>query len=143
MDAVAGHSTSMTGRLLEMLRGWADAVVVYGSGRLDACGGTVAFNLRRGGRVVAYKEVEATARARGVAIRGGCFCNPGTAARAFGLNAPRTRACLRGDFSLPRFRTCMDGRAVGALRASVGLATNGTNIERLSAVIAEVIGRRP
>jgi selenocysteine lyase/cysteine desulfurase len=143
MDAVAGHSASMTGRLLATLRGWGDAVVVYGPGRLDACGGTVAFNVRRGGGVVTYEEVEATARAHGVAIRGGCFCNPGAAAHAFGLNAARTRACLRGDFSLPRFRTCMEGRPVGALRASVGLATNGTDIERLSGVIAEVIGRRP
>jgi selenocysteine lyase/cysteine desulfurase len=143
MDAVSRHSASMTARVFEILRGCGDAVDVYGPGRLDSCGGTVAFNVWRGGRVVAFEEVEAAARARGVAIRGGCFCNPGAAARAFGLDAAQTRACLRGDYSLPRFRTCMDGRPVGALRASVGLATNAADIERLGAVIAEVIARRP
>ena len=144
MDAVSHHSTSMIAGLLDILRGWGDAVVVYGPTELGARGGTVAFNVRRDGHIIDYEEVETAARGAGVAIRGGCFCNPGAAAHAFGLDARRTRACLRGDFSLARFRSCMDGRPVGALRASVGLATNGRDIERLSAVIAAVSdGSRP
>jgi selenocysteine lyase/cysteine desulfurase len=141
MDAVADHSAAMSSRLLEMLRGWEAAVIVYGPGGGDGCGGTVAFNVRRRGAVVAYEEVEAEARAQGVAIRGGCFCNPGASARAFDFGSARTRACFRGDFSVPRLRACMDGRPVGALRASVGLATNGSDIDRLGAVIARVLER--
>ena len=41
----------------------------------------------RDGRVLDYEMVEAAARERGVAIRGGCFCNPGAAEHAFGLPA--------------------------------------------------------
>jgi selenocysteine lyase/cysteine desulfurase len=138
MHAVACHGASMTGRLLERLRGAGDAVAVYGPSGLEGRGGTVAFNIHRDGRVVPYEEVEAAARDRGVAIRGGCFCNPGAAAAAFGLDVTRTRECLRGGFSVPRFRHCMGGAPVGALRASVGTATNADDIERLAAVIEEV-----
>ena len=56
--------------------------------------------------------------------RDGCGgCNPGAAAHAFGLDPARTRACLRGEFSLARFRACMAEPAVGARRPSVGMAT--------------------
>jgi selenocysteine lyase/cysteine desulfurase len=141
MDAVSHHGASMTAGLLDMLRSWGDAVVVYGPAGLENRGGTVAFNLRRGDHIVDYEEVEAAARWAGVAIRGGCFCNPGAAAHAFGFDVRRTRACLRGDFSITRFRSCMSGLPVGALRASVGIATNDRDVQRLSAVIAEGIGR--
>ena len=141
MDAVARHSASMTERLLEVLRGAGEAVDIYGPDGVIGRGGTVAFNVRRSGCIVPYEEVEAAARGLGVAIRGGCFCNPGAAAHALGLDPARTRACLRGNFSLTRFRECMDGRPVGALRASVGLATNESDIARLGELIARVSAR--
>jgi selenocysteine lyase/cysteine desulfurase len=137
-DAVASHAAAMTGCLLDRLRACGDAVVVYGPDGLAARGGTVAFNVRRGGAVVPYEEVEAAARAHGIAIRGGCFCNPGAAAHAFGLSRTRTRACLREPFSLPRFRRCMGGLPVGALRASVGMATNARDVERLGTLLEQV-----
>ena len=140
MDAVASHSAAMTERLLETLRACGDGVVLYGPDRLVARGGTVAFNVRRDGRVVPYEDVEAAARAAGVAIRGGCFCNPGAAATAFGLDPAQTRACLRAGFSVPHFRACMRGGPVGALRASVGLATNVNDIDRLGALIFQIAG---
>jgi selenocysteine lyase/cysteine desulfurase len=143
MDAVARYTAAMTGRLLEVLRSCGDAVVVYGPDRLVARGGTVAFNVRLGRRVVPYEDVEAVARAAGVAIRGGCFCNPGAAAAAFGLNAAHVRACLRDDFSIRRFRDCMSGQPVGALRASVGLATTAGDIDRLGDVIRQIARNTP
>ena len=138
MDAVGRHTASMTERLLEVLRRAGEAVDIYGPDRLVARGGTVAFNVRRDGRIVPYEAVEAAARDLGIAIRGGCFCNPGAAARALELDPARTRRCLRGDFSSARFRECMEGRPVGALRASVGLATNESDITRLCELIARV-----
>ena len=138
MDAVARHAAAMTERLLEVLRGAGEAVDIYGPDRMVGRGGTVAFNVRRGGCIVPYEDVEAAARGLGIAIRGGCFCNPGAAAYALGLDPARTRTCLRGHFSLTRFRECMDGRPVGALRASVGLATNERDIARLGELIARV-----
>jgi selenocysteine lyase/cysteine desulfurase len=134
MDAVAAHTAAMTERLLDVLRRRRHAVV-YGPDEVVARGGTVAFNVRRQGGVVPYANVEAAARELGIAIRGGCFCNPGAAAHAFGLDPVRTRECLRGRFSIERFRTCQDGKPVGALRASVGMATDVRDVERLGALL--------
>ena len=141
MDAVACHTAAMTARLLEALHAWGDDVAVYGPPTLAGRGGTVAFNVSLDGGVRPYEEVEAAARREGLAIRGGCFCNPGAAAHAFGLDPARTRACLRGEFSLARFRACMAGQAVGALRASVGMATCARDIDRLGELIESLVGR--
>jgi hypothetical protein len=68
---------------------------VYGPTDNRARGGTVAFNVvDRFGRVVPYQRVEQTALRRGVSIRGGCFCNPGAAERAFGFPASASAACM-------------------------------------------------
>ena len=138
LDAVACHTTRATARLLEVLASLGDRVELYGPASLACRGGTVAFNVRRQGGVVPYEDVERAARAAGIAIRGGCFCNPGAAAFAFGLDSAATRACLRGGFSVPRFRACMQGAPVGALRASVGLATSERDVERLGELIGSI-----
>jgi selenocysteine lyase/cysteine desulfurase len=117
---------------------------VYGPSDNRARGGTVAFNvLDRFGRVIPYQRVERTALEHGVSIRGGCFCNPGAAERAFGFPATRTQVCMdrarREGFSVETFAECLGGDvAVGAVRASVGLATNEADIARLLAVIDEI-----
>jgi selenocysteine lyase/cysteine desulfurase len=128
---IARHVADLTTMLLAQLEALGDRVVIYGPRDLQARGGIVAFNVRRGGGIVPYEEVEAAARERGVAIRGGCFCNPGAAEHAFQLPAAVTDACLRGDFSIARLRACAGHLPVGALRASVGLATQPSDIDRL------------
>jgi selenocysteine lyase/cysteine desulfurase len=111
---------------------------VYGPAAACDRGGVVAFNLYDGDRAVAYEEVEAAARRCGIAIRGGCFCNPGAAEHAFGFDASSARTCLDGEFSIPRFRSCMNGPAVGALRASVGIPTTRTDLDRLFELIEAI-----
>jgi selenocysteine lyase/cysteine desulfurase len=135
LDAVGRHAEAMTERLLGMLAARGDRVIVYGPRDMHARGGTVAFNLRCRAGIVPYEDVEAAARAKGIALRGGCFCNPGAAAHAFGLDSDATKGCLHGRFSLARFRECMGGAAVGALRASVGMATSERDVERLGDLI--------
>jgi selenocysteine lyase/cysteine desulfurase len=125
------HARSLTEALLERLTGLGDRVTIYGP--RDNCerGGAVAFNLQRRGRLLAYEDVEAAARERAIAIRGGCFCNPGAAEHAFGTPAARARRCLQGDFNIPRFRQCLGDAAVGALRASIGVPTTTADLDRL------------
>jgi selenocysteine lyase/cysteine desulfurase len=116
---------------------------VYGPADNRARGGTVAFNvLDRCGRAVPYQRVEEKALERGVSIRGGCFCNPGVAERAFGLPAGPTLACMdrarREGFSVESFAKCLGGEiAVGAVRASLGIASNEADIKRLIEVVTE------
>jgi selenocysteine lyase/cysteine desulfurase len=135
---IARHVADLTTTLLDRLSELGDGVVVYGPRDCRSRGGTVSFNVRRDGRLLPYEEVEAAARDRGIAVRGGCFCNPGAAEHAFALPAARTRACLRGEFSIPRLRACVGDLPVGAVRASLGLATQPADIERLVACIEDV-----
>ena len=140
IDAVHEHVGGLTRYLLRELRE-RRTVCVYGPLDGSMRGGTVAFNLAdRNGRPRPYSIVERAARESGIAIRGGCFCNPGAAERAFALDADRARACLRSTsergFTIERFAECMsDASPVGALRASVGVATNVRDIERLLELI--------
>ncbi len=138
LRAIECHVSSLTSTLLDELESLKDAVEVYGPCDMRSRGGTVAFNIRRHGSVLAYEAVEAAARRRGIAIRGGCFCNPGAAEHAFEFPRTRARDCLRRGFSIDRFRACMPGRPVGALRASVGVATNLADVERLVEFISDV-----
>ncbi len=145
-EAVSRRLMSLTGDFLDRaaaLRhgGGAPIVKIYGPRDLSDRGATVAFNLiGRDGRPIPYSEVEARACAHGVALRGGCFCNPGAAEAAFGFANLPVAACLdslRGRFSLPALRTCLGpDHAAGALRLSVGLPTTTGDLDRALGVLA-------
>jgi selenocysteine lyase/cysteine desulfurase len=121
------------------LRHWngAPRVVLYGPGTMHARGPIVAFNLLDpAGRCLPYSAFEAHARQRNVAVRGGCFCNPGAGERAFGFQASagvgRCLDRLARRFTHARLRECLgDDVPVGALRMSLGLPSNATDVERL------------
>ena len=135
----------LTGQLLDGLGGLrrrdgAPAVEVYGPGDTEARGGTVAFNLLdSAGRPMPYEVVESAAGEAGVSVRGGCFCNPGAAEVAFRMPPRQTMDCLeklRTGFTLPRFRDCLGGTVpVGAVRASLGVASAPEDVARLVEVL--------
>jgi selenocysteine lyase/cysteine desulfurase len=116
-------------------RDGAPLVRIYGPAGMNARGGTVAFNvLRRNGDAFPYQLVEHAARGAGLAIRGGCFCNPGAAERAFDFDRHDINACLDAlgeSFTVAGFQERLGPRAtVGALRLSVGVPTNVRDIDR-------------
>jgi selenocysteine lyase/cysteine desulfurase len=135
---VSAHVAGLTEALLDRLRALDDRICIYGPRDAHARGGIVTFNVVRDGRVLPYELVEAAARELGVAVRGGCFCNPGAAEHAFRMPAHVARACLRGEFSTARFRQCLGG-AIGAVRASVGVATSDDDLDRLLECIERAI----
>ncbi|MEP6491075.1 MAG: aminotransferase class V-fold PLP-dependent enzyme [bacterium] len=147
IDRAHDHVTGLTGQLLDGLVSLARAdgqplVRLYGPRDLRARGGTVAFNiLSRRGVPIPYTLVERRARDEGVAVRGGCFCNPGAAEHAFGLDATRSGDCLRAaaaaGFTIERFSACLDEfTAVGAVRASLGVANNAGDVSRALSLVA-------
>jgi selenocysteine lyase/cysteine desulfurase len=138
LSHVARHTKAITTRLLDGLRALGERVVIYGPADAADRGGTVTFNLRRGGEVIPYEIVEAAARERGIAVRGGCFCNPGAAEHAFHIRSDAARECLRGEYSVPRFRACLGNQPVGAIRASVGIASTPGDIDRLLELVDEL-----
>jgi selenocysteine lyase/cysteine desulfurase len=154
MDRVAAHVARLTTTLLTGLRNLRHrddtAVVhVYGPLGTNGRGGTVAFNVvGRDGRVIPYWLVEERARDMRVAFRGGCFCNPGAAEAAFGFDRHAAGRCLRvarrDGFTVQRFAACMaedSNVAVGAVRASLGLANNDADVGRAIEVVASFIDR--
>jgi selenocysteine lyase/cysteine desulfurase len=145
IEQIAVHASALTGELLEGLpsithANGAPVVRVYGPAGLQMRGATVAFNvLTPDGAVVPFEDVEARANAERVFVRGGCFCNPGAAEAAFGFDPDAVRSALDRlavGFSVPKFRALLGGSAVGAVRASVGIANVPADIERLLAVVA-------
>jgi selenocysteine lyase/cysteine desulfurase len=107
----------------------------------DERGGALAFNLlREDGGAIAYDLVEDQLREHNVAMRGGCFCNPGAAEVALAIAPEDAAQCFdrhRGDFSLARFAACLGGgTAIGAVRASFGIAANHADIDRAVQALA-------
>jgi len=135
---LADHVDRLTARVLRELAAMRN-VHVYGPPTMRGRGGTIAFNVRdRHGAPVPYTAVEARAREAGVAVRGGCFCNPGAAEAAFGLDADAIAKCVASDDVGPAQLARCTGREVGAVRISLGLANNLRDIDRALAVIASL-----
>ena len=149
MPRVRRHVLALTATLVARLRALthddgAPLVRLYGPRDRYDCGGTVAFNLLdERGDAVPYDIVEERARRAGVSVRGGCFCNPGASETAFGFVPDRTAACIaetrRAGWNLQdfarRMRECGGAHAIGAVRASLGIASNRSDIERLIEVL--------
>ena len=112
---------------------------IYGPRTMKERGGTIAFNIcDRDGVPLPYSLVETRATEANIAVRGGCFCNPGAAEAALQLDADATASCLNtlgAEFTVDRFATCLDS-AVGAVRVSIGLANNEEDIRRAIALFA-------
>ena len=138
MPAIHGRAGSMTRLLLEqmsMLRhpDGAPLVRLYGPTDDVDRGGTVAFNLLdRAAASWTSSKVEASAADRRISVRTGCFCNPGASEAARGLTAPEMERVfeLGRTPSVEDFRRLLPGRALGAVRVSVGIATTQRDISR-------------
>lgn len=144
---IAAHTARLAAHLVGALRDLTHGddsplTRVYGPASMDDRGATVAFNvLDRAGFPLPYAVVEDRARRCRVALRGGCFCNPGASEFAFGFDASTVTTCFRTaseeGFTIPRFAACMGrGVAVGAVRASLGLANNDRDVRRAIDVVA-------
>jgi selenocysteine lyase/cysteine desulfurase len=151
VDEIRSRVGHLTERLLKVLAGarhadGAPAVVIYGPRSLESRGGTVAFNvLDREGRAVPYAVVERAASAENISLRGGCFCNPGAAEVAFGMPADEAMRCFqsmpRGTFSLEGFSDCLGEEVpVGAMRVSLGIASDDHDLDRLAAFLGSFVG---
>jgi selenocysteine lyase/cysteine desulfurase len=98
-------------------------------------GGTVTINFYDDrAHLIDYNKVEALANRRNISLRTGCFCNPGASEKALGLTREELEACfVDGErMSFEQFMTVIssgrDEEAVGAVRVSVGIATNFADV---------------
>jgi len=132
----------LTGWLLGRLAGLrhgngAPMARIYGPAGTRRRGGTVAFSLLGPrGEAVDVGTVERELAAAGISVRTGCFCNPGAAEAAFGLTrADIARARGSNARTAEEFAARAGIPGGGAIRASVGLASNLADADRFLAVL--------
>lgn len=144
LERISAHTSALARALIEGLadlrhESGAPLVRLYGLG--GDRGATIAFNvLDPDGHPLPFGAVEQRANRARVQLRGGCFCNPGAAEAAFGFDAGQMSgalAVLGRQFSIPALRQRLGAdTAVGAVRASFGLANNRRDVERCIDAIA-------
>jgi selenocysteine lyase/cysteine desulfurase len=111
-------------------------VRLYGPATSMLRGGTVTMNFYDpDGHLLDYRRIEELAGMERISLRTGCFCNPGAGETAEGLTEDDMRAGLAegADITLPRFLQVMQrrgGKSAGAIRVSLGLASNFADAER-------------
>jgi selenocysteine lyase/cysteine desulfurase len=114
----------------------APLVRLYGPTTTDARGGTITFNAYGpDGQPIDHREIEQRANAENISLRTGCFCNPGGGEIALGITGAELAQCFRQPSHAQRltiddFRVCIDGNRTGAVRVSVGLVTNESDVNK-------------
>jgi selenocysteine lyase/cysteine desulfurase len=110
---------------------------IYGPAGTRRRGGTVAFSLLDPrGEAVDVRAVERDMAAAGISVRTGCFCNPGAAEAAFGLTRADIARARGSSARTPEDFAAWAGiPGGGAIRASVGLASNVADVDRFLAVL--------
>jgi selenocysteine lyase/cysteine desulfurase len=136
---IHAHVTALTDRLLQGLidlrhDNGKPMVRLYGPATTARRGGTVTMNFYDPeGHLLDYRRVEELATSERISLRTGCFCNPGAGESAEGLTEADMLAGLDGgEMSLPRFLQVIQhrgGKSAGAIRVSLGLASNRADVE--------------
>jgi molybdenum cofactor sulfurtransferase len=141
MEVITERVRCLTGwvldELLALRHGNGRAMArIYGPTTTQERGGTVTLNLYDPeGHLLDYRRVEELAGQESISLRTGCFCNPGAGEIAEGLTEEDMRAALTlgPDVNLLSFMRLMQGRghkSAGAIRASIGLVSNFTDVWR-------------
>ena len=142
----AAHVRSLTEDVLRVLttlqhRDGSPAATIYGPDNLDQRGATVAFNfLHADGRIVDERYVDRIARRHNISLRTGCFCNPGAGEIAFTISG---ETLVGGEFgegmTLDDYVQALGLPSGGAVRASLGIASNIADLNRFAEFAAEFV----
>lgn len=112
-------------------------VQVFGPQDMHSRGGTIIFNLfSSAGDPLNYFEIEQAANAQKISLRTGCFCNPGIDEinHAIGKEELSRYFTSHTITDLNHMSDSL-GRMRGAIRVSLGWASNFTDVERFVAFL--------
>ncbi|MBT3313338.1 MAG: aminotransferase class V-fold PLP-dependent enzyme [Anaerolineae bacterium] len=141
-DAIHERVVCLTGWLIQNLARMKHSTGeplarIYGDLQNEMRGGTIAANFyNKDGLAFDHRYIEEQANKLNISLRTGCFCNPGAGEIALELEETELLAC----FSKPRnkqrlsfddFAICFDGQESGAVRISVGIASNFSDVQIL------------
>jgi molybdenum cofactor sulfurtransferase len=141
IERIATRVQCLTGWILQELLALKHAngrslVRIYGPITTTMRGGVVTMNFYDPeGHLLDYRRIEELAGAQRISLRTGCFCNPGTGETAEHITEEDILEALdlSHDMSLPRFLqfiTHRGGKSAGAIRVSVGIASNFADVQR-------------
>ena len=146
IDAIHDHVERLGSRLIASLEGishgnGSPAATVYGPRSSKDRGATIAFNfLHRDGRIVDERYVDRVARVHNLSLRTGCFCNPGAGEVAFTISRETLVAGEFGEgMTLDDYVRAIGLPSGGAIRASLGIASNDADLERFAAFAREFV----
>jgi selenocysteine lyase/cysteine desulfurase len=140
MPLIHNRVHALTGWLLQELlklkhKNGKPVLKIYGPLSDDNRGGTIALNfVDASGKVIDHRYVEQKANTIDLSLRTGCFCNPGAGEVALGISSEELRSCFTrpthdAHLTYDEFRLCIDGKASGAVRISVGLVSNFADVD--------------
>ena len=132
IDLIHTRVACLTGWLIDRLLALRHSnglhlISLYGPANTHLRGGTVQVNFfDREGRMFDCNDVERLANQERISLRAGCHCNPGAREIALGFKQEDLAPCFRekDHLTFDQFLHVIEGKTTGALRASIGLATN-------------------
>jgi molybdenum cofactor sulfurtransferase len=142
LETIHKRVTCLAGWLLDNLKQMKHAngeplVRIYGPTDTVQHGGNVTVNFfNQDGMPIDHLSIEEAASRVNISLRTGCFCNPGAGEIALGISSMELAACFSQPtheqrLSYDDFRLCIDGKASGAVRISVGLVSNFEDVQAL------------
>ncbi len=136
LDRIHTRVMCLTGWLVERLGSLRHSngqpvIRLHGPHDTHARGATVqASFLDRNGRVFDCYDVERLAHAQRLSLRAGCHCNPGAREAALGFTREDLEPCFRDKdrLTFEQFLLGIEGKTTGAVRASLGIASNFADV---------------
>ena len=110
----------------------APLIKLYGPCTMKDRGATFTMNFYDADdHLIDHHIVEKKANGANISLRTGCFCNPGTGESAFGITKDELKSCFaqpQSRLTLDDLQLCIDGKNSGAVRVSLGIASNFEDI---------------
>jgi selenocysteine lyase/cysteine desulfurase len=138
IDLIHTRVMCLTGWLIDQLLSLCHSngmplIRLYGPSNTDRRGGTIQVNFfDPNGEMFDCYALEKLANEERISLRAGCHCNPGAREVALGFTRDDLEVCFRDKehVTFEQFLQVIDGKTTGALRASIGLATNFADVYR-------------
>ena len=138
MDLIHTRVMCLTGWLIDQLLSLRHGngrqlIELYGPANSHMRGGTLQMNFfDPAGQMIECYTMERLANEQRISLRAGCHCNPGAREAALGFTREDLEICFQNkeQLSFEQFLEKIDGKTTGALRASIGLATNFADVYR-------------
>lgn len=136
IDLIHTRVMCLTGWLIDQLLSLRHSngqplIRLYGPPNTDRRGGTIQVNFfDPNGKMFDCYALEKLANEERISLRAGCHCNPGAREVALGFTREDLEVCFRDKerLTFEQFLQVIDGKTTGALRASIGLATNFADV---------------